>query len=116
MFLNDEALGPGSLLDFFSVQGRVIEAKARVVYEHPMGTSTKWAWSLPRSIPWSARSWSVFSRLRKTGIVLSRSPFMDWGWRDPSACPALAFHDEPVAHAGFGAGTWARRVWPRFSV
>ena len=38
MFLNDEALGPGSLLDFFiSVQGRVIEAKARVVYEHPMG-------------------------------------------------------------------------------
>lgn len=38
MFLNDEALGPGSLLEFFiSVQGRVIEAKARVIYERPMG-------------------------------------------------------------------------------
>jgi hypothetical protein len=42
MFLNDEALGPGSLLDFFiSVQGRVIEAKARVVYEHPMGNQVE---------------------------------------------------------------------------
>ena len=39
MFLNDEALGPGSSLEFFvSVQGRVIEAKARVVYEHPVGS------------------------------------------------------------------------------
>ena len=36
MFVNHEALGPGSLLGMFiSVQGRVIEATARVIYERP---------------------------------------------------------------------------------
>jgi len=38
MFLNDESLGTGSLLGMFiSVQGRVIEATAKVVYERPHG-------------------------------------------------------------------------------
>jgi hypothetical protein len=38
MFANHEALGPGALLGMFiSVQGRVIEATARVVYERPHG-------------------------------------------------------------------------------
>lgn len=38
MFVNTESLGPGSLLGMFiSVQGRVIEATARVVYERPHG-------------------------------------------------------------------------------
>ncbi len=38
MFTNDEVLGPGSvLMMFISVQGRVLEAKVRVVYERPKG-------------------------------------------------------------------------------
>lgn len=39
MFVNDEALGPGTIVEMFiSVQGRVIEAKSRIVYERPKGT------------------------------------------------------------------------------
>jgi hypothetical protein len=38
MFISDEAWGSGTLLNMFiSVQGRVLEAKARVVYERPHG-------------------------------------------------------------------------------
>lgn len=38
MFVNGEPLGAGALLGMFiSVQGRVIEATARVVYERPHG-------------------------------------------------------------------------------